>query len=204
MTMTRNGTFDRFAAPYDRGMAPLEKLWLRQMRQHLVAHARGRVLEVGVGTGANMPFYEPSVSLTAVDESPDMLEVAAARAQTIRLDTGLGQSDIEHLSFASDSFDTVLASLVLCSVVDQSRAFSELHRVLRRPGGKLLLLEHMQPRVRPLARLIELANVPWCAIQDRCHLNRDTQGALAEHGFEIEWVEAKMGGFLRLIAARLA
>lgn len=202
MTQTETSTFDQIAAPYDRGMAPLERLWLREMRRQLLPHARGRVLEIGVGTGANLPFYPPSVYLTAVDESADMLGIAASRASTLSRPVHLSQTDAEHLAFPAGHFDTVIASLVLCSVVDQERALDELSRVLRRPGGRLLLLEHMRPQLRPLAWLVDLANVPWYAANGRCHLNRETQQAIVEAGFEVERMEDRLGGFLRLIVAR--
>jgi ubiquinone/menaquinone biosynthesis C-methylase UbiE len=106
------------------------------------------------------------------------------------------------LAFASETFDTVVGSLVFCSVIDPGRALAEIRRVLRRPGGRLLLLEHQRPRVRPLAWLVDLANVPWYAFNGRCHLNRQTQQAIVDTGFEIERVEGRLGGLLRLIVAR--
>ena len=195
-------TFDRLAAPYDRGMAPLEKLALRQMRARMVPYARGSVLEIGVGTGANMPFYAPSVYLTAIDESPDMLAVAAQRTASLGNCVTLSQMDVETLAFPSGIFDTVVTSLVLCSVVSQERALGELRRVLRSPGGLLLLMEHMRPHIRPLAWLMDLANLPWYAFNGRCNLNRETQQAIVQAGFELERVESKLGGFLRMIVAR--
>jgi ubiquinone/menaquinone biosynthesis C-methylase UbiE len=194
-------TFDRLAAPYDRGMAPLETLWLRQMRVRLLPYARGKVLEIGVGTGANMPFYRSSVCLTAVDESVDMRAVAARRAHALGRCAHLGQVDVENLAFPSGTFDSIVTSLVLCSVVDPNRALSELRRVLRKPGGRLLLLEHTRPHVRPLAWLADLANIPWYALQGRCHLNRETQRVVSESGFCVEHVETKGGGLFRLIVA---
>jgi len=194
--------FDRLAAPYDRGMAPLEKLWLRRMRRRLLPHARGKVLEIGVGTGANMPFYPSSVCLTAVDESTDMLAVAMQRATALGQCTHLGQVDVEHLAFPSGTFDTVVASLVLCSVIDQLQALAELRRVLRLPGGQLLLLEHTRPHVPPLGLLADLANIPWYALQGRCHLNRETQQVVARAGFQVEHIESKGGGLFRSIVAR--
>jgi ubiquinone/menaquinone biosynthesis C-methylase UbiE len=202
MRTTEPPTFDRIAAPYDRGMAPLEKLWLRQMRARLVPRARGRVLEIGVGTGANFAFYAPSACVTAVDESADMLAVAAWRATTMNRCAHFTRMDVEHLGFSTGHFDTVLASLVLCSVVDQRRALGELRRVLRKPGGQLLLLEHMRPRLRPLAWLADLANGPWIAFNGRCHLNRETQQEVVRAGFQVDQVEGMAGGLLRLIVAR--
>jgi ubiquinone/menaquinone biosynthesis C-methylase UbiE len=202
VTATDASTFDRIAAPYDRGMAPLEKLWLRQMRARLAPHATGKVLEIGVGTGANLPFYPAGACLTAVDESVDMLAVAARRVASLGRCAHLGQMDVEQLALPTGHFDTVVASLVLCSVLDQHRALAEIWRVLKKPGGALLLIEHMRPQLRPLAWLADLANVPWCAFNGRCHLNRETQGAVVEAGFQLERVEAKTGGLLRLIVAR--
>jgi ubiquinone/menaquinone biosynthesis C-methylase UbiE len=185
-------------------MAPLERLWLRQLRARLVPQATGRVLEIGVGTGANMPFNGTSTSITAVDESAAMLSIAARRAAVLNRRVALSQADVEHLTFPSDCFDTVIASLVLCSVVDLGHALSELWRVLRKPNGQLLLLEHMRPRARPLALLTDLANGPWLAWNGRCHLNRETQAALLASGFEIDRVEARLSGLLRLIVAHTA
>ena len=202
MTRTDPATFDRIAAPYDRGMAPLEKLWLRQMRTRLLPHARGKTLEIGVGTGANLPFYPDPVCLAAIDESPDMLRVTALRAKSRHRCVHLGQADVEHLAFPSECFDTVVASLVLCSVVDQHEALAEMRRVLRKPGGRLLLLEHTRPHLRPLGWLADLANIPWYAFQGRCHLNRETEKTIGESGFQVEHTETKGGGLLRLIVAR--
>jgi ubiquinone/menaquinone biosynthesis C-methylase UbiE len=200
---TSTDTFDRIASPYDRGMAPLERLWLRRMRARLMASARGRVLEIGVGTGANLPFYPAASRITAIDESPDMLDVAAQRASALNGRIQLGQVDVEQLAFPQGSFDTVAGSLVFCSVIDLERALAEVWRVLRKPGGRLLLLEHMRPRVQPLTLLVDLANVPWYAFNGRCHLNRETQQAIVQTGFEVERVESRLGGFFRLIVARI-
>ena len=203
MAPTELSTFDRIAAPYDRGMAPLERLWLRQMRARLLPQARGRALEIGVGTGANLPFYPPAVRLTAIDESGDMLAVAAQRAAALDRSTCLGQADVEHLAFADGQFDTVVAGLVLCSVVDQQRALSELRRVLRKPGGRLLLLEHMRPRAWPWTWLADLLNAPWYAFNGRCHLNRETLETVVQTGFQVAHVESRLGGLFRLIVAQV-
>jgi ubiquinone/menaquinone biosynthesis C-methylase UbiE len=195
-------TFDKLAAPYDRGMFPLERLWLKGMRSRLAPRAHGHTLEIGVGTGANFPFYSDSVCLSAVDESPDMLAVAAGRAASLDRKIVLAQADAEKLAFPSGSFDTVVASLVLCSVVDQTAALQELKRVLSQPGGSLLLLEHMRPANRLLAFLVDLLNVPWYGFNQRCNLNRSTQQAVVQAGFQLVSVESMVGGFLRLIVAR--
>jgi len=202
MAQSDGRTFDRIASPYDRGMAPLERLGLARLRARLVPHARGRILEIGVGTGANLPYYLPSTCVTAIDESPDMLTVAARRAASLGNCVSLGQMDVEALAFPGSAFDTVIASLVFCSVVDQDRALGELRRVLSSPGGRLLLLEHMRPHARPLAWLADLLNIPWYAFNGRCHINRETQQSVARAGFELEQVESVWGGLVRLVVAR--
>ncbi len=202
MTIEEGSTFDRLAAPYDRGMRPLERLWLRDLRKRLAPWARGRIVEIGIGTGANLPFYGPSARLTGVDESAEMLGFAANRAAALGKSMCLSQGDAERLPFAADSFDTVVASLVLCSVLDQSRALSELRRVLRKPDGCLLLLEHTRPDPFPLALLADLVNIPWYRFNKRCHLNRRTLLAVNRAGFRIVRVERKVGGLFRLVRAR--
>ena len=201
MTQTGNDTFDRIAAPYDRGMAPLERMWLREMRSQLVPRARGEVLEIGVGTGANLPFYHDSVRLTAIDESAEMLGFASQRALGLDRSVGFGQSDVENLTFPAGCFDSVVASLVLCSVINTQRTLAELMRVLKAPRGQLLLLEHMRPHLAGLAELVDLAHIPWYAFNGRCHLNRRTEDSLVQAGFLVERVDSRLGGFLRLVVA---
>jgi ubiquinone/menaquinone biosynthesis C-methylase UbiE len=203
VTQPDRQTFDHIATPYDRGMAPLEKLGLRGLRSRLLRGATGRVLEIGVGTGANLPFYQDSLFLTAIDESNDMLSAATRRAAALGRPMHLCRMDVEHLAFPDAYFDTIVGSLVLCSVISQPQALAELRRVLRTPGGRLLLLEHMRPEASLLAWLADLANTPWYALNGRCHLNRQTQQAIVQAGFELENMELKLGGLIRLIVARL-
>jgi ubiquinone/menaquinone biosynthesis C-methylase UbiE len=173
------------------------------MRSRLVPLARGRVLEIGVGTGANVPFYSPSSRVTAIDESIDMLKTARHRWTGLVHHTTLSQMDTEYLAFPSGCFDTVVATLVLCSVVDQARALREAHRVLNKTSGRLLLLEHMRPQALPLALLTDLANIPWHAFNGRCHLNRQTEKTIIEAGFQLHTVETKLGGLLQMAVARV-
>ena len=111
------------------------------------------------------------------------------------------RADVEHLAFPDGSFDTAVTSLLLCSVVDQRRALAEIRRVLRQPGGRLLLLEHMRPHAHPWTWLADALNVPWYAFNGRCHLNRETQQAVVHAGFEVKQVESRAGGLFRLIVA---
>jgi ubiquinone/menaquinone biosynthesis C-methylase UbiE len=198
---TGTEVFDRLATGYDRGMQPLERLWLGSMRARLLPRAQGDVLEIGVGTGANFPFYPQSARLTAADESADMLLAAAGRAAALDRRCSFHQVDAEHLPFPTERFDAVVGTLVLCSVRDQPNALTELKRVLRRPGGRLLLLEHVRPRREILARLTDVLNIPWYSFNGRCNINRETQRAVVEAGFLLERVDTRLGGLLRVIEA---
>lgn len=193
--------FDRLAAPYDRGMRFLERLCLRELRARLAPIAQGRILEIGIGTGANLSFYEPNASLVAVDESAEMLFFAKRRATSLGRYAFLNQGDVERLPFVAGAFDTVVASLVLCSVRDLSQALSEVLRVLRKGDSRLLLLEHMRPEAPTLGLVTDLLNYPWYRLNKRCHLNRRTLRAVQSAGFRIQKVERRLGGLVRLVIA---
>jgi ubiquinone/menaquinone biosynthesis C-methylase UbiE len=173
-----------------------ENLWL------LVSDSR--VLEAGVGTGKNMPFYPANVSITAIDLTPGMLQRAQKRAADLglasRVDLRLG--DVQELDFPNSVFDTAIATFVFCSVPDPVLGLSELKRVVK-PGGRILLLEHMRS-----------ANPFWGAIMDflnpvvvrmmGANINRRTVENVRSTGLEIERVEdLGGGGIFKLIAARV-
>jgi ubiquinone/menaquinone biosynthesis C-methylase UbiE len=148
--------WDRMAPRYDRDMRRLEPLLFgRDARPWVCAQASGDVLEVAIGTGLNLPHYPPGVRLTGVDLSPVMLAAAAKRAADLGLTVDLSEADAEHLPFDDASFDTVVCTLSLCSVADERAAIAEMHRVLR-PGGQLLLLDHVAATNRLLLALQRL------------------------------------------------
>ena len=148
--------WDRMAPRYDRDMRRLEALLFgRDTRAQVCAQASGDVLEVAIGTGLNLQHYPPGVRLTGVDLSPLMLTVAAKRASGLGLTVDLREAEAEHLPFRDASFDTVVCTLSLCSVADDRAAIVEMHRVLR-PGGQLLLLDHVVAINRVLLALQRL------------------------------------------------
>jgi len=182
-------------------MAPLERLGLRALRRQLLRQARGHILEIGIGTGATLPFYHANGCLLGIDLSADMLTTSAARARDLDRCLRLSQASSEKLPFRDGVFDTVVGALVLCSVVDPRQTLHEIRRVLHGPGGRLLLLEHTRPDSRLLARLVDLANIPWCALNGQCNINRRTADAVLDAGFRLQRIENHLGGLLRLIAA---
>jgi ubiquinone/menaquinone biosynthesis C-methylase UbiE len=144
------------ALRYDRDMRRLEPLLFgRDARAWVCAQARGDILDVAIGTGLNLPHYPPGVRLTGADLSPVMLAAAAKRAADLGLTVDLRDAEAEHLPFPDASFDTVVCTLSLCSVADDRAAIAEMHRVLR-PGGQLLLLDHVAAPNRILLALQRL------------------------------------------------
>jgi ubiquinone/menaquinone biosynthesis C-methylase UbiE len=157
-TTRSRSVWDRMAPRYDRDMRRLEALLFgRDTRAQVVAQASGDVLEVAIGTGLNLPHYPSGIRLTGVDLSPAMLAVARNRAADLGLTVDLRAAEAEDLPFGDASFDTVVCTLSLCSVVDDRAVIAEMRRVLR-PGGQLLLLDHVaatNPIILALQRLWE-------------------------------------------------
>jgi len=144
--------WDTMAPRYDRGMAFFERLQFGGGREWVCSRATGRTLEVAVGTGLNLPFYASEVTLTGVDLSPAMVALARKRATALGRDVELREGDAEALPFADASFDTVVCVLSLCTIPDPAKALAEMARVLR-PGGRLLLLDHIGSDRRPVLAL---------------------------------------------------
>ncbi|OYT70958.1 MAG: hypothetical protein CFK52_09590 [Chloracidobacterium sp. CP2_5A] len=174
----------KFADNYDTCMRPLERRIFAARRRRLIPLATGDVLEVGGGTGANLPFYRGVRSLTFTDPDPAMLRIAQSKPRPTDLPVTFRAAAAEALPFPDAGFDTVVVTLVLCSVASPARALAEIRRVLR-PGGALLALEHIRPP--GLLGYVADALTP---LQKRlaagCHLNRATRRAVAEAGFVIE------------------
>lgn len=179
-----------FTKIYDPFLALGERAGMRELRRSVVADATGAVLEIGAGTGLNLPLYPPSVKdLTLADPEPSMAarlrEVAAADArQPVVVQTGA-----ESLPFADDSFDTVVSTLVLCTVDDVAASLAEIRRVLR-PGGRLLLIEHVRGEDGgTLAQWQDRLHGPWKAFGYGCNCNRDTRMLLDRAGFRTAALE---------------
>lgn len=134
--------WDEVAPRYDRAMRMFDRWQFGGGREWVCSRARGRVLEVAVGTGLNVPFYPADVTLTGVDLSPAMLAVARRRAADLDREIDLREANAQALPFPDDTFDTVVCALALCTIPDDRLAIDEMRRVLR-PGGRLLLLDHV-------------------------------------------------------------
>jgi ubiquinone/menaquinone biosynthesis C-methylase UbiE len=176
-------------------------------REQLAREARGVVLEIGAGGGQNFLFYQPGITerVEAVEPNRHMLRRAESAAQEASIPIHLTQSPAEHLPFANAAFDAVLATMVFCSVDDPAQAFSEIARVLK-PGGALLLFEHVRSPRKFLARMQDWLTPLQRRIAGNCHLNRDTAGTARAAGFDIEQEEWGGGGLhpMVLLVARRA
>jgi ubiquinone/menaquinone biosynthesis C-methylase UbiE len=190
--------YDRIAWLY---ALPWEPRGFTELRPALLADIAGEVLEVGVGTGANLPYYPRGVQLTAIDVSSKMLSRAVRKAR----ETGKGSDfycmDVEDLSFPDESFNFVIATLVFCSVEDPLRGLKEIRRVLK-PDGELRMLEHVRSEGQFLGRAMDLLNPLARLIGD--NINRRTAETIEAAEFELLSVQSKGADILKEIRARKA
>ncbi len=181
-----------FAAIYDRLLASSEKAGLGERRAALLAQASGRLLELGSGTGANLCHYPAAVTEVVLTEpDPHMARRLRERlaADPPPFAYEVAEAGAEELPFDDDSFETVVSTLVLCTVEDPARAAAEIARVLR-PGGMLLLFEHVRdPESATRARWQDRLERPWGWILGGCHPNRDTAATLSTAGFDVTGLE---------------
>ncbi|MEV6971265.1 methyltransferase domain-containing protein [Hamadaea sp. NPDC051192] len=141
-TARQKRVWDKSAPSYDRQIQLFERIWFTGAREWLGERASGRVLEVAIGTGRNLPHYRPGVTVTGIELSPEMLAYARRRAADLGIAADLREGDAEHLPFDDDSFDTVVCAFSLCTIPRPPAAVAEMRRVLR-PGGDLLLVDHI-------------------------------------------------------------
>ncbi|MFN8081688.1 MAG: class I SAM-dependent methyltransferase [Kineosporiaceae bacterium] len=184
---SRVAFWDRQAGSYDRRTSAIERRILAASRDWVCTRAQGATLEVAVGTGANFGYYAPEVRLTGVDFSPAMLQLAGRRAGALARSVPLHQADAAALPFDDASFDSVVCTFAMCCVPDERAALAEAVRVLR-PGGELLLADHVAATVVPvrvLQHLVELVSVPLHGE----HFTRRPLPVL--RGFEVEIVDAE-------------
>jgi SAM-dependent methyltransferase len=172
---------------YDSMASGMEKNVFAQLRSRLVEAARGRVLDVGAGTGANLPHYRSHqiTELVLLDPDPGMLDRALRKAANLGMKVAIRIGSAEKLPFADGAFDSVIFTLSLCTIPDPARALREARRVLA-ADGKLLVLEHVRARDIGMARWQSRLNPIWGVIASGCHLDRDTLSQFEAAGFVVE------------------
>jgi phosphatidylethanolamine/phosphatidyl-N-methylethanolamine N-methyltransferase len=194
--------YDRVAPVYDL-MNVCSEYVQRRWRELLWRHApqQGRILEVGIGTGKNIPWHPCEAEVIGIDLSPRMLARAQRRKETLGARTELVLGDAQALDLPDDSVDATVATFVFCSVPDPVLGFREVRRVLR-PGGRVYLLEHMRAANAFLGRLMDIIN-PLVVALLGFNINRRTLENIERAGLEIEQVQdVGLGGIFKFIVAR--
>jgi ubiquinone/menaquinone biosynthesis C-methylase UbiE len=172
----------RFTAEiYDAFLALGERRGMRATRRGLLAGARGRVLEIGAGTGLNLSHYPDAIDeLVLAEPSAPMADRLEARRAKLGRRAHIVAAPAEALPFGDGSFDTVVSTLVLCTVQDPDAALAEVRRVLR-PGGRLLFCEHVRSDTPRLSRWQDRLADTWAAVADGCRCNRETLDTISSH-----------------------
>jgi ubiquinone/menaquinone biosynthesis C-methylase UbiE len=188
------------ARSYDKEMQFFERILFRDSRSWACAQAAGRVLEVAVGTGLNLSAYPGGVTVTGIDLSEAMLDLARTRAAQLRSTATLLQGDAHALPFDAASFDTAVCTFGLCAIPDSKAAIREMHRVLR-PGGRLILVDHIESSsrvARAVQRLLETFTVPLAGE----HFLRRPLTDVRAAGFDVEQVQRFGVGLVERLVAR--
>jgi ubiquinone/menaquinone biosynthesis C-methylase UbiE len=181
-------------------MGLMERLFLGDSRARVCSQAEGDVLEIAVGTGRNLPFYPAGARLTGIELSQEMLAIARRRATRLGRQADLRQADAQALPFPDASFDTVVCTISLCNIPNDRQAVAEMKRVLR-PGGRLLLLDHVPSTVRAWRGVQWLLEQITLRLEGEHMLRRPLEHVRAE-GFEIEYAERFRAGIIERIVAR--
>jgi ubiquinone/menaquinone biosynthesis C-methylase UbiE len=192
--------WDKHSASYDKQMGFFDRHLFGDSRTWVCSKATGDTLEVGIGTGLNLPFYSEQVQLTGIDFSPAMLALARQRATQLGRQADLREADAEALPYPDASFDTVICTFSLCAIPDDRQAVAEMTRVLR-PSGLLLLADHVAAAAWParaIQKALELATVP---LQGEHFLRRPLRHVQAL-GLQIEQHERFKLGITERLAAR--
>jgi len=182
---------------YDAFLWVMEATGLRRWRETVAAGARGRVLDVGCGTGRNLPLLPPGTKVIGLDPTRESLLRARRRAPGALLVRG----SAEKLPFRDGAFDTVVSGLVFCSVPDPLRGLAEVRRVLA-PGGQLRMLEHVRSTGRLGGKWQDFIQPLWTRLMGGCHPNRETEANVRKAGFEIDPADHRAQGTMRRFSAK--
>lgn len=186
---------------YNRGMKLLEVISLQRLRHELLGQVNGNVLEIGAGTGVNLPIYQAAVQVTGIDLNREWLMGTAERE--VKRPFSVAVANAQNLPFPDNHFDNVVGTLVFCSIPQPAQALAEIKRVLR-PNGRLYLLEHVRGLNPITQRLTDWLHPLWFAMQHECHLNRETAVTVQEAGFHIERSSQHGWGVLQMLTATAA
>lgn len=203
-TARAKARYDRIARFYDLMETLVETRLFKRYREETLENLEGDILEIGVGTGKNLPFYSSKARVTAIDISPRMMKGAKVRASSVNPQVHLQLMDAEHLEFPDRSFDYVVGTFVLCSIPDPVGALREMKRVVRK-DGKILFVEHVLSKRRAVAIIENLIN-PLVRMLFGFNVNRDTRSNIEKAGLFVNVDEELAMGdvFRRFTCARSA
>ena len=185
---------------YDFFMGPLEKGKFKPIRKELLQRAEGSVLEIGSGTGVNFPYYHSVTTVTAIEPSQQMIDRSRKKREMSVVPIQIIKDSAERLPFDDYTFDTVVATLVLCTIPNPEAALQEMKRVCK-PEGKILIFEHVKMNHVVLANLQECLTPLWKKVCDGCCLNRDTLQMINENGLHIVHKKAFFNGLFIQVEA---
>ncbi|MBI2765994.1 MAG: class I SAM-dependent methyltransferase [Chloroflexi bacterium] len=188
----------RFAAIWDWATKHESKAE-RALRRAAAESASGRILELGIGVGANWAYLAPGADYTGIEPDKFMLQRAQARAKKLGREMKVQEARAESLPFDDAQFDTVLVTLTFCTVQDPAKAISEAARVLK-PGGQLVFVEHVRPDGKVGGWVMDRITPVWRRAAAGCHPNRLTGATIAAGGFEIESMQRRRVNGLPMIA----
>ncbi|RKL63962.1 class I SAM-dependent methyltransferase [Thermoanaerobacteraceae bacterium SP2] len=193
MTEVIRRRYDRTSIFYDW----MDRMISPELRKKALSQASGKVLEVGVGTGNNFPYYPPGCEVTAIDFSPGMLARARKKLHLARTPIKLLEMDAQAMDFPDNTFDTVVATCVFCSVPDPVKGLAEVKRVCK-PNGKIILLEHVRSESPVIGWLMDVLN-PISLHLIGSNINRRTVQNVISAGIQLQKVEDLRGKIVKLI-----
>ncbi|MRG86501.1 class I SAM-dependent methyltransferase [Salinibacillus xinjiangensis] len=187
-----------FPLVYDALILPLEKTKFKRIRTQLIAKVEGEVLEIGSGTGVNFPIYKNAHQVVAIEPNPEMTKHAAQNIKKSKVPIRSITARAEQLPFEDNTFDTVVATLVFCTIPNPIKALQEIERVCK-PGATIQFFEHVKMKQPFLAKLQEVCTPFWKKVCDGCHLNRDTLELVNQSNLNIKQVDSFYKGLLLTI-----
>ncbi|ASK62783.1 SAM-dependent methyltransferase [Virgibacillus phasianinus] len=189
--------FPRF---YDIAMKPLENTRFKKIRARLIGKATGRVLEIGSGSGVNFSYYLNVDQVDAIEPNPLMSDLSHKSIRNSKVSIRLHQVNAEKLPFADNTFDSVVATLVFCTIPNPKQALKEIQRVCK-PGAGIFIFEHVKMNQELLAKLQDALTPLWEKVCDGCHLNRDTLRLLKESGIDLGKIDYYYKGLFLAVEA---
>ncbi len=189
--------YDRVAKIYDIFEQPMELMSLKKWRMDIAKDLKGKVLEVGVGTGKNIPYYPEDINITAIDFSGKMLEKAREKAKNFTKKVELIQMDVQDMGFADNEFDMVFTTCVFCSVPDPIKGLMEIKRVCK-PDGKIIMIEHVRSEKKVLGIIMDIFN-PITVSLYGANINRQTIDNVRRAGFPDVKVKNLSGDIVKKI-----